>query len=271
MKRTHWLIAALVLVHVVLHVIALLTIHEAVHHEIRSSFFEFFLFALFMLGPSQATLLAFWVAFGGGRFLWRVLPIVVGAVVYLRCITVPRPEWRELTIGQLGVLGVLVLVARVVGFELVRCKDLPTASSRFQFTIRDMLSWMTALAVILGALHYMPEGLFPTYSIADAIVVFGSFVLVAVTSIILALCNGWLLARLLLLPLTIGSGAAWLASHPSGRPVWYLSLLLGLMSVWIAASLLVVRYAGYRLIWWWRFGRKNLESKATGQPRPSAG
>ena len=181
-----------------------------------------------MLGPSQATLLAFWVAFGGGRFLWRVLPIVVGAVVYLQCIALLRGEWQGLTIGQLGVVGVLLLVARVVGFELVCCKNPPTVPRRFQFTIRDMLTWMTALAVILGALHYMPERWFPRFSIEGAIAVFGTFQLVAVASIVLSLCNGWLLVRLPLLPLTIGLSAVVLASRGIGGPVWYLSLLLGL-------------------------------------------
>jgi hypothetical protein len=199
------------------------------------------------------------------------LPTVVGAIVYLRCLVSPGDDWQRLAIGHLGVMGVLFLVARVVGFELVRHKDLPTASRRFQFTIRDMLSWMTGLAVILGALHYMPETLYSSLSTEDAIILLGSYLLVGVASIVLSLCNGWLLARLILLLSTIGLLAACLASLYGGSPVWDFGLLLCVMSVWIAASLLVVRYAGYRLIWRWRFGRKNLESKATGQPRPSAG
>jgi hypothetical protein len=269
MKRTHWLIAALVLVHVGLHVVALWTNPDAPDPSVRLS--EFFVAALLMLGACQATLLAFWAAFGRGRFIWRVLPTVVGVIAYLRCTTWSRGEWKELTIGQLGVMGVLFLVARVVGFELLRCKDPPTASRRFQFTIHDMLSWMTALAVILGALHYMPQRCFPIVSIEHAIVIFGSFLLVAVASIVFSLRNGWLLARLLLLPLTIGLSAAWLASHASGRSVWYFSLFLGLMSMWIAGSLLVVRYAGYRLIWRWRFSRKHPDNRATGQPPSFAG
>ncbi len=148
MKRTHWLIATLVLVHVALHIMALFTIPPSFPRDDPS---EFFFYARFMLGPSQATLLAFWAALGRGRFLWRVLPTVVGAIVYLRCITFPSPGFQTYTVGQLGVMGVLSLVARVVGVELVRGNDLPAASRRFQFTIRDMLTWMTALAVILGA------------------------------------------------------------------------------------------------------------------------
>jgi hypothetical protein len=259
MKRTYWLIAALVAVHVVLHVIAL-TNHNGPFQIENVS--EFFFAALLMLGPSQATLLAFLAAFGRGRFLLRVVPTVVGAVVYLRCFALLDSEWQWLTIGQLGNMGVLLLVARVVGFDLVHRRDLPTASRRFQFTIRDMLSWMTALAVILGALHYAPEGWFSIYSRKESIASFGSLLLVAVTSIILSLCNGWLLVRLLLLPLTIGIGATWLASR-NGLDLWYFGLYLGLMSAWITGSLLVVRYAGYRLIWRWRFSRAQPRRGAT--------
>ncbi len=267
MKRTHWLIAALVLGHVVLHVVAHFAGLEDLPPDEPS---EFFLFALYMLGPSQATLLAFWAAFGRGRLIWRVLPTVVGAVVYLRCTALPGGTWHELTIAFLGVTGVLLLVARVLGFELVRCKDPPTAPRRFQFTIRDMLSWMTALAVILSALHYTPEGWLARYARESSIVTLGSFLLVAIASIVLSLCDRWLLARLLLLPLTIGLGTALLAG-PNVRPTWYLALFPGLMSAWITGSLLVVRYAGYRLIWRWRFSRKHLDSRAVGPPRSLAG
>ncbi len=55
-------------------------------------------------------------------------------------------EWQRLIVAHLGVMGVLLLVARVVGFELVRGEDPLTALRRLQFTIRDILLWTMALA-----------------------------------------------------------------------------------------------------------------------------
>ncbi|MGA2034136.1 MAG: hypothetical protein ABSG68_17980, partial [Thermoguttaceae bacterium] len=250
----HRLIAGLVLAHVALHVIATLVIRVSSPGNGRSGLL---LFALFMLGPSQATLLAILVAFGKGRFLWRVLPTVIGAIAYLRYVRISDPDFMPLTIGQLAVTGVLLLVARVVGVELVRFKDLPRVSRQLQFSIRDMLLWMTALAVVLSAAHYLPERWFPSLPVSAAIVVFGSFALVAIASMPLPLCSRWLPARLLLLPLMIGLGTAVLASRSYTWPAWYYGLLLVLMSAWITGSLLVVRWAGYRLTWQWPFRRKD--------------
>jgi hypothetical protein len=219
------------------------------------------LFALFMLGPSQATLLAILVAFGKGRFLWRVVPTVVGAIVYLY-MRISDPEFQQLTVGQLAVVGVLLLVARVVGVELVRFTDATNVSRRLQFSIRDMLLWMTALAVMLSAAHYVPELTLLSAPVSETIRGFGSLALVAIASIVLPLCSRRLFVRLLFLLLTIGLGAAVLASPY--RSAWYFGLLLVLMSAWITGSLLVVRWAGYRLTWQWPF-RRNGDGRAAGR------
>jgi ABC-type spermidine/putrescine transport system permease subunit II len=122
-----------------------------------------------------------------------------------------------------------------------------------------MLVWTTALAVALGSLHYMRDGWLPFHHPRwDIVVVFGSFALVAVSSLVLSLCNGLLLLRLFFPALMIALGAILLGRALRNDSPWFFGLLLGLMSAWITASLLVVRHAGYRLAWQWRFGRRSL-------------
>ena len=63
------------------------------------------------------------------------------------------------------------------------------------------------------------------------------------------------------MPLAIGAGAYLLVvTHIGNSSVWYFAFLLGLMAAWLIGSLFVVRLAGYRLAWRWRFSRKDLNA-----------
>ena len=255
MKRPRYLIAGLVLAHVVAHAIV-------VKLDLRASgppqkAIDVIADVLFVLGPSQASLLAIWVAFGRGRLFLPVLPTVVGAVLYAWYFRHSNDERLWFTINQLAVMTVFLLAARAAGVALVHRRDEPIPSRPLQFSIRDMLGWMTALAVMLGTLHYMPRDWFQFADMPVRIflVLFGSLTLVAFGPIVLLLCDRWLLARLVLQPLTVGLSAALVLSRGGSEPVWYNCVVLGFMNLWLAGSLAVVRLAGYRLTWRWRFGR----------------
>ena len=149
-----------------------------------------------MLGPSQATLVALWVMLGGGRFVWRVLPTVLGVILYLWLFGTADGEWRKIVFGQICTCGVLLLVARLTGLELVQASDLPSDLRPFQFSIWDMLMWTTALAVLLSVLRCLPKDWVPSHPMPGFIVVFGSFALVAASSVNCSLGRRWPLAHL---------------------------------------------------------------------------
>ncbi len=257
-NRTRRILAGLVVAHVVLNAVALAAMLTGPFLGEHLS--HVFLYALFMLGPSQATLLALWVMLGGGRFLWRALPTVLGVILYLWCFERADREWRMITFVQMCIWGVLLLVARFTGLELVRSSLRSSASRPFQFYIRNLLMWTTALAIVLSVLRCLPADWLPSPNVPDPIIVFGSFALVAGAALYASLGRGWLLARILSLPAAISVGACLLAVTIHERFVWFYALLLGLMAAWLVGSLLLVRLAGYRLAWRWRFSRSGLDA-----------
>jgi hypothetical protein len=263
--RTRRILAGLVAAHVVLHGVALAVMFTSPGPPDGMWPYVVLVYALFMLGPSQGTLLALWLTFGRGKFLWRVVPAALGAVVYLWLFKNADPEWLASTFAHTCIWAVLLLVARLTGLELVRSSTVGSDSRRSQFYIRDMLAWMTALAVILSAMKCAPQDWLWPMTIGEAISLFGGLGLVAGASIHSALGGGWLLARIMLPPLAVGVGAYVFATvRGTTFSVWYFALLLGLMAAWLVGSLLLVRLAGYRLAWRWRFSRADRESLETG-------
>jgi hypothetical protein len=248
----------------VLYAIALAVMMSPIHPDGESS--DVFLYALFMLGPSQATLVALWAMMGGGKFVWRVLPTVLGVILCLWWFGKADREWREVTFGQFCVWGPLLLVARFTGLELVRSSVQRSALRPFQFYIRDMLMLTTAFAVILSALRCLPTDWFQPRLMPGFMVVFGSLAFVAASSLLCSLGRRWPLVRILGVPLAIIVGAyLMVAAHIGNSSVWYFAMLLGLMAAWLVASLFLVRLAGYRLAWRWRFSRNDFDAKSPDQ------
>ena len=129
---------------------------------------------------------------------------------------------------------------------MVKSSDLAVAPHPFQFYIRDMLVWTTALAVFLSVWKCLPHWSAYTGALTA---IFASFTCVAVASMFFSLGGGWIVARILSLPLAIGVGAALLAATDAGGSMWLNGFLLGFMAIWFVASLLIIRIAGYRLAW----------------------
>jgi len=245
------LIAMLVLVQIVVHIA-----FAAVPPPRQLGVLGVVVEATFLLGGSQATLVAVWVAFGGGRLPGRVLATVVGLAVYVHFFYfhVVGNDRLIFAVGHLALMSACLLIARAEGVELRRCDDASIASRPPRFTIRDMLLWMTSLAVGFGSLRHSLGWAFPDLS-RQTITGYGSLLLVAGVSIASVLSNGRLLVRLLPVPPIIGLAAAVLLWNQQSNSSYYrisfcsIGLAVTVMCAWIAGSLLVVRFAGYRLMW----------------------
>jgi hypothetical protein len=259
--RARWLIAGLVVAHVVLHAVAL----AVVPIHLPRIWFPYMVALVanrtpLMLGPSQGALLAVWVVFGGGRLAWRVLLTALGVFVYLRFFGGADPDWLIGTIGELGVCTAVLLVARLTGWTLVKSSDLTASQHPFQFYIRDILVWTTVLAMFLSVWRCQlidTTGIWrattgfchlPINPPIDGAILAG-LTIVAIASIVVALGTRWLPARILFLLLAIGIGARLIARTFGDPPPLTLEYAtsLALMAVWLVSSLLVPRAAGYRL------------------------
>jgi hypothetical protein len=253
MKRPRLLIGILAGLHIVLAALVLwrYAFIEAFHRRPTD--------LLDMLLLSQSNLLGFWTALGGKRTPWRVTLTVVGIVVCLAAC-----DWSgyyDLRSGAVLVfvwqtinVSVLLLLARMMGLKLIQTgsERVEQELGRFQFSLWQMLSWTTVFAIVLSALHYLPYNLQPDFRfnpiVARIAVSCGS---VALASMWVALGRRWLIARVVLLVATIGSGAAVLWYSAGARfETWaYFCLLLLIQAAWTTGWLLVVRWAGYELTW----------------------
>jgi hypothetical protein len=252
--RARRIVVALVVVHIVLHAIAVsVMLRDWSPGGGLLSLSDMTLYALFMLGPSQGTIVAVWVILGGGKFLWRLLAPALGAIIYVGCFSsssINMRQWLITTIGVMAIWAAILLAARWMGLRLLRFSDSKVPSGPFQFYIRDMLAWTTGVAVVLSAWRCLPEDAFGFLHQEMPGVVFISLTLVAAISTFSALARRWLVARIVLLPVIVGVAAHLLTDKISGGfPWWYFPLLLGLMAFWVVGSFLVLRMAGYRLTW----------------------
>ena len=221
---------------------------------------------LFALSMSQVSLAAVWTGFAGRWFPWRVMGLSITAVMWSRYVAwIVAPSqiddyaclYGSLLLAQTIAILVSLTVARLSGARLVRADRVDMADegasgpSRFQFSLREMLSWTTVLAVVLGALRYsVDHDLFPSYlgdwrqlavlSLANAVP--------ALLAIWAALGTGRPALRAMALALAtaaaIGAGSM-LAEVVSLRAYAVLCILQG---VWVLGSLWVFRVAGCRVV-----------------------
>ena len=254
--RARRIVAVLIAVHVLLHGIAHSAILRGMAPGLTLSPFDIILYALFMLVPSQGALLAVWIVLGGGRMMWRGLAFL-SAIVYVWCFSargIDTYDLLTLMLAELGLCTAILLVARCTGLQLVRLSGRSLTPGRFQFYIRDMLIWTTALAVALSTWHYLPARMLGWMDRFDACTLFASLASVAGVSMFSALGRGWIVARIVRLPVIVILAATLWNLASGGRLQWsWFALYLSLMAFWLVASFLVLRYAGYRLAWRPRF------------------
>ena len=158
MKR--FVIPGLVVVHLLLHALALLTLIGPWFHSAWSDALDL---PILMLGPSQGALLAVWIALGGRGTWLRVILAAAGIVAYMACFKPNDPgfaylgagEFMGTTICTMVFLGTSLLLARLSGLELTRPARAVPGRPRSQFFIRDILLWTTVLAVVLSAARFL--------------------------------------------------------------------------------------------------------------------
>jgi hypothetical protein len=253
-RRAKWLVAGLVVAHVVLHAIALSLILGGMPHALTPSPSAITMFALFWLGPSQGILLGVWVAFGGGKCLWRVIPTALAAILYAWCVSNVNGRWQQewlmFAVVALGLSAAVLLLARCAGLQLTKCSDAKATFSPFQFYIRDIMAWTAAVAVVMSAWRCLPTAAFGFLRQSIPAVAFIAYPLVAVVSMFVALRRRWLVTGLVLLPITVILGAKLMYNVTrSPYPLSYFIFMLGSLAVWLTASFLLLRFAGYRLTW----------------------
>jgi hypothetical protein len=271
MKRL--LIPGLVLVHLLLYPLILWSVTETSDWDPlgwTATWPEFFRRVLFALAVSQAAVVALWIALGRRGTPWRVALAAVATALYLWCL-IGTVIWVILTIQEMGLIVALLLCARLTGLELTRLGQQSAPSPRFQFSVRDVLAWTTALAVVLiaGKCRLTQHSyLIDYYGMRHYLVTLGALALIAVAFIWVALGELPMVARSLFGLTAIFGGAALLRAtfnyqvisvFHCDEPSWFFPMLLGFIALWLLASLLVVRWAGYRLNWQWRFSRRGVE------------
>jgi hypothetical protein len=214
------------------------------------------------LTESQAGILAIWVGMGGKRSPCRLvgtlLPLMASAWLTREC-SILRDDYRllelafslEVFVHQTILSTMLFLLARLGGIAVSGDSEADSARipGKWQYSLRSLLAWTTALAVLLGALvsfwHYL-SGRFPRLG------EYGMVLLAYNTPITLAaawtaLGRGWPAVRIIALALIV-TGIT-LSPWPFRFELWTGYQYFGAPALWTIASLWLVRLAGYRLVW----------------------
>ena len=165
--------------------------------------------------PSHGSLLATWAVLGGKANPWRLVAAVVGVVVWMRALEKFCPGdypliWAPTLFMTMCLLSVLLMVIRFLGAELTVASGADAAGGLkpkqqwFQFSLRSLLSWTTALALLFGSFNYLPKKLLLlVLSFPDATIFLGAIIpgsaLIACGAIWITLGTRWPPARYIVL------------------------------------------------------------------------
>ncbi len=220
-----------------------------------------------LLGPCQGALLALWIALGGRRSYLRVILAAAAVGVYLGSLSPIGQHswatgWLALTTGEMALLTAILLVAHWTGLELTSTAPSPSVGPRFQFYLRDIFAWTTALAAVLGAARFLHlRGWSPTFMRANYLAACVMLSAVALAFFWAVLGQRRIIARILVVPAVVVAELACLVTLPARHRASLLAEFgaYAVLGVLLVASLSVVRWAGCRLSWQWRPLRKAAE------------
>lgn len=216
------------------------------------------IFLLFIsMAIGQGSLVGIWVAFGGRATPWRLIGGTVGLIGWMWCLDIGLPQseahyWTYYVLAQTVGTGLPFVALRFCGLGIHRHRPgSPTPKKQgLQFSIRALLEWTTALAVLLGTLPMTPwEFRRPFASVEFELYgLFGSCALLALIVLWTMLAVRWPAARILVL------GLALTATVTVGIPTFPATLGYGILfyastALWLIVSLWVLRRGGYRLAW----------------------
>jgi len=215
---------------------------------------------LFALAFSQVSLATIWAAWGNMSAPWRA----TGAFLIVA-------GWSLALSHDGGTLLVMIvllfqafaiflpmLILRAIGVRYTRAREGSFAiehedgCGERQFSLRDIFSWITATAIVLGVTQYcMGQEAIN----ADQIVwmTLGRFaaiqIVIVFSSLWIVFGTRWATARAILFVmflLAIESGLALYLEHPEAKPA-NISLMFGLELLLLLGSLWVIGMAGYRV------------------------
>ncbi len=218
------------------------------------------------LAISQVNLLVALIAWGAVSLRWGLLGVVLASVCLgglARLLFGPhfvggtdtRTAVMVILLGQAATTLVLASIARALGSRIVT-----TGSSsgpidgierpRFQFTLGRMFAWITSTAVILGILRYTMH-----YQTIAALPFGRGLVVACLIHAVLTLLAGWTLLAvnplstgILLLGVLTAIVLPIEQSLAGGHWDEVAELVLP-QFVWLLAAMVVLRVAGYRLVW----------------------
>jgi len=219
---------------------------------------------------SQGSLLGLWVSHGGKPKPWRAVVFLLIAAV----LGFPSAEGfaiRTPLIEQAVDVMAVLLLLRFLGLRLIKAD--PKTEDRLQplqFSVGQALSWLTASVIFMSAMQYL-KYVFAAYfqnNPENAICVNLSSLGVALAAMWLSLGNKWIIIRCLAQLAVIVLGARLVEQIVPWRP-WTWTMRLSLQAAVTAESLLVVRLAGYNLMWHWSLRRPSHAEPQASRPSNS--
>jgi hypothetical protein len=251
-KKTRLMLLGLVAVHVVFYVCAWFvdwTMGNCVGAVV------------FLAIPTQSALLGLWIAMGRRWAIpWRAclgIAIVAAAGFGLNHFN-PNAASHDyqLFVGEMCLAALGLLLARVAGLRLGHVAAPRAFHGPLQFSLLDVFGWMTATAIILSFIQCLPAGTTLRYlpterTMGTALAI---LTLIGFASIWVVFGRRWLALRCVLCAMLVGLASPIQTSLGGWGVSWFL-FVFSVYAAWLIASLLVIRWAGHRLEWQWRFSR----------------
>jgi len=215
---------------------------------------------------AQASLLGIWAGFGRSPWWLRSSGLALGAG-YLGvggCIGVHEPNWLSFCLftSTSIMVTILLIIFRCAGFSirLRTIEDYDRAGH--QIGIRHLLLLTAVVAVMLGVGRQLSFGRFDIYPLPTIIFVYLAFVLtscvlVGILSAWSMLREKWIVFRGAIL-LVVAAAAGWAVAQTITETLTFWLVVFPIQAVVLIASLLVVRFCGYRLM---RFPRRQSKNE----------
>ena len=211
---------------------------------------------------AQPYLVGVWIAFGQRTLPWRMVAVAVTSTCLAHCVknvSYMAPEFiAVLSPGIPVVLGALLL-ARVLGLRFYDSSTTtpPDDSPKFQFSLRRMLEWTAAVAVLCSMAAIAPPDV---YSELRSFATEEPLMLVTIHALLGGISLAFVAVVLGMRRLWLGIGVlgvagllvAYLLCRVSGAEPSEMFVFVGSYMFWLTLCFVPVRLFGYR------YGRRRL-------------
>ena len=228
--------------------------------------------AVFGIGPALGAMLAVIVVFGGRGVPWRLAGVTVFFVAAMHLLSAIRllgwhtdskaelfeSAFLVITLAVTFVMTPVLLAMRLGGITLQWRDRVETAIQPEQFSLRSLLAWVVALAIVLGALMCVPASDPETSTPLAAMLIMTLFcappAIINTPAVLwLTLGRGWLVMRILAFVVAgVLAAIFWGPFAMMTGTMWddLSDLLVGaaLNALWPVGSLLLLRFAGLEMV-----------------------